>query len=234
VTALSVVTLLGTVAGLVVLPLVVLVATAAGSSVDARLTGAMWLGAGTLAAVLGSAVWALRRDASWRRLAAAVAWISRRLRLPADEATLADRLLTERNLIGRTLRNQSLLLAVMVLARALGDYATLYIALQAVHAHVNPAAALAAFIVSNIAGLIPLTPGGLGFVEASLTGVLTLAGGHPHRILLAVALYRLAATWLPCLAGLVALIWFRQRHPHQPTATSSQPADPGPEPIGPA
>ena len=76
----------------------------------------------------------------------------------------------------------------------------------------NPAAALAAFIVSNVAGLIPITPGGLGFVEAGMAGVLTLAGASDAQALLAVAAYRLVATWLPCAAGVVAFGWFKWRH----------------------
>jgi hypothetical protein len=60
--------------------------------------------------------------------------------------------------------------------------------------------------------LIPITPGGLGFVEAGMAGVLTVAGATNAQALLAVAAYRLAATWLPCLAGAVAFFWFKWRH----------------------
>ena len=88
--------------------------------------------------------------------------------------------------------------------------------MRAAGAHVNPAAALAAFIVSNIAGMIPLTPGGLGFVEAGLSGVLTVAGATTMQADLTVATYRLAATWLPCLAAGVALAWFHRRHRERP------------------
>jgi uncharacterized protein (TIRG00374 family) len=60
--------------------------------------------------------------------------------------------------------------------------------------------------------MIPITPGGLGFVEAGLTGVLTLAGVTPDHAVLAVLLYRLFSYWLPLPAGLVASILFRRRH----------------------
>ena len=45
--------------------------------------------------------------------------------------------------------------------------------------------------------MIPITPGGLGFVEAGLTGVLTLAGVTPEHAVLATLLYRLFSYWLP-------------------------------------
>ena len=49
--------------------------------------------------------------------------------------------------------------------------------------------------------LIPLTPGGLGFVEAGLVGTLTLAGVPGSDALAATLLYRLVSYWLPLPAG---------------------------------
>jgi uncharacterized membrane protein YbhN (UPF0104 family) len=210
VTALSIVTVLGTFAGLVVLPLIVFAASAAGSNVAPTLTGAMWTGAAVLAGILALTVAAVARDAPWRRLAGAVAWTYQRLHL-TPTVDLSQRLLRERDLIRSTLRQRLPLLVVVVLGRALGDYATLYIALLAVHGHVNPAAALAAF------------------VEGSLVGVLRLAGATRHHANVAVALYRIAATWLPCLAGGITLFWFRARHagPYRPSpSTDPLPVEP--------
>ena len=110
------------------------------------------------------------------------------------------------------MRGRAAAASLAVIGSALGDFAVLYFALRAVGADVNPAAALAAFIVSNVAGMIPMTPGGLGFVEAGMAAVLTVAGATDAQALLAVAAYRLAATWLPCLAGAVAYVWFKRRH----------------------
>jgi uncharacterized membrane protein YbhN (UPF0104 family) len=56
-----------------------------------------------------------------------------------------------------------------------------------------------------------VTPGGLGFVEAGLAGVLTIAGAADTQADLSVATYRLAATWLPCVAGLIAYALFVSR-----------------------
>jgi uncharacterized protein (TIRG00374 family) len=60
--------------------------------------------------------------------------------------------------------------------------------------------------------LIPLTPGGLGFVEAGLVGTLTLAGVHANDALTATLLYRLVSYWLPLPAGGIAYLLFRLRY----------------------
>ena len=48
---------------------------------------------------------------------------------------------------------------------------------------------------------IPVTPGGLGFVEAGLTAMLALAGVSPGDAVLATFAYRLFAYWLPLPLG---------------------------------
>ena len=56
------------------------------------------------------------------------------------------------------------------------DYATLLAALAAVGAHPRPSLVLLAFCAAQVLAQIPITPGGLGFVEAGLTAMLALAG----------------------------------------------------------
>jgi uncharacterized protein (TIRG00374 family) len=214
--ALGATTVLGTVAGYVVLPLVVLIASVLGSAVAPRLIGAMWAGAAILTVILGLIFIFVTRDSPWRWLARAVTRARRRLKLGGDADELGARLIHERDLMRSALRDRSWLVVLLVVAQPLADYAALYFALLAVGAHVNPAAALAAFIVSNVAGLVPLTPGGLGFVEAGLAGVLILAGAPRPEARLAVVTYRLAATWVPCIAGAIALALFHHRHHKRP------------------
>jgi hypothetical protein len=215
-TALGAITILSAVANFVVLPLFVLVGAAAGSSIDPQLIDAMWLGALLLAVLLIATTIAILRDGPWRRLARAVSWMYARFHRVADAEVLERRLIRERNLIRSALRDRATPASLALIGSALGDFAALYFALKAVGAPVNPAAALAAFIVSNVAGLIPVTPGGLGFVEAGMAGVLTLAGATTDQALLAVAAYRLVATWLPCAAGAVAFVLFKRRHRDRP------------------
>lgn len=85
------------------------------------------------------------------------------------------------------------------------DYAALVAALVAVGAHVRPSLVLLAYVVAMVLGMVPLTPGGLGFVETGLTGALVLAGVNADAAVLATLLYRLVSFWMPIPAG--ALAW---------------------------
>jgi uncharacterized protein (TIRG00374 family) len=211
-TALGATTVMGTVVGYVALPLVVLVGGALGGTVQPRLLGAMWVGAGVLTVLLIGALLLVFRDGPWRRIARVVTAVRRKLRRPGDADELATRLLSERDLMRDALRERVGLVLFLVLAQPLADFAALYLALRAIGAHVSFAAVLAAFIVSNVAGLVPFTPGGLGFVEAGLAGVLVVAGASRPDARLAVVTYRLAATWIPSIAGAIALGLFHRRH----------------------
>ncbi len=92
----------------------------------------------------------------------------------------------------------------------MGDYLALYASLLAVGLRPSPAMVLVAFIAANAAGMIPFTPGGLGFVEAGLGGALVLMGAQEEQTLAAVALYRLVSCWLPVLAGVIAYVSARR------------------------
>jgi hypothetical protein len=71
---------------------------------------------------------------------------------------------------------------------------------------------LLAYVVSQVLGIIPITPGGLGFVEAGLATTLGLAGASAARAVLATLAYRLVSYWLPLIAGAVAFPVFRRRY----------------------
>lgn len=245
-TALGATGLLSTAAGYVVLPLLVLVATAAGSEVDGHLLAAMWGAAGLLALFLVALVLLVRRDKPWRVVAGAISRVEARLHRPSDRAELERRFLDERDMVRDALRRRGALVAVVVVARPMFDYLCLLAALRAAGADINPAAALAAFVVSNVAGMIPLTPGGVGFVEAGLAATITVAGAADGPTRVAVATYRLMETWLPCLVGAAVYPVFRRRHSRRRDAAvdfRGDPADvsiravpvrPSPVPGGPA
>ena len=61
------------------------------------------------------------------------------------------------------------------------DYLTLLAALAAIGSHPRPGLVLLAFCGAQVLAQIPITPGGLGFVEAGLTAMLALAGGQRRR-----------------------------------------------------
>jgi hypothetical protein len=98
-TALGVTTALGTVAGYIILPLVVLLASVLGSAVEPRLLGAMWSGAAVLTVLLIVMITFVMRDAPWRWVARVVTSVQHRLRRPGDANELGDRLLSERDLM---------------------------------------------------------------------------------------------------------------------------------------
>ena len=58
----------------------------------------------------------------------------------------------------------------------------------------------------------PTQPGGLGTVEASLSGLLILADVRAGYAVVATLAYRIASHWLPLLAGPAAYLLFRHRY----------------------
>jgi uncharacterized protein (TIRG00374 family) len=64
---------------------------------------------------------------------------------------------------------------------------------------------LLAFCAAQLLAQVPVTPGGLGFVEAGLTATLVLAGVETADALTATFAYRLFAYWLQLPLGLVGV-----------------------------
>jgi putative heme transporter len=98
------------------------------------------------------------------------------------------------------------------------DYGSLLLALAAIGANPEPSLVLLAYAGASVLSMIPLTPGGLGFVEAGLTGLLALAGINAGEAALATLAYRLVSYWLPLPAGAVAAFLARRREPPAATA----------------
>jgi uncharacterized protein (TIRG00374 family) len=124
---------------------------------------------------------------------------------------LDTRLLAERDTI-RAVLGRQWWQAVLLTAGRLGfDYGCLLAALRATGADPHPSLVLLAYSAVGIVALLPLVPGGLGIVEASLSGLLILAGVSASYALLATLAYRVASYWLPLLAGPPAYLLFRHR-----------------------
>ena len=102
--------------------------------------------------------------------------------------------------------------AVLTACRLGFDYGCLLAALRATGASPQPSVVLLAYAAAEIVALLPVTPGGLGIVEASLSGLLILAGVHASYAVLATLAYRIASYWLPLLAGPPAYLLFRHRY----------------------
>jgi uncharacterized protein (TIRG00374 family) len=126
--------------------------------------------------------------------------------------TLPARLIDERDMLLEVLGQRWWEALAATVGRWFFDYLALLGALAAVGATPRPTLVLLAFVAAQVLAQIPLTPGGLGFVEAGLTGTLALAGVHGGAAVLASLAYRLVSYWLPLPAGLVAWILHRRRY----------------------
>ncbi len=74
---------------------------------------------------------------------------------------------------------------------------------------------LLAFAVARLVGAIPITPGGLGKVDAALIGMLTAFGASSSDALAADMVWRAATYFPPIIIGTVTyLLWKRGRAKH--------------------
>ena len=118
--------------------------------------------------------------------------------------TLPDTLARERKALLVTLDDGWWKALLFALGNWLFDYLALLAAIAATGEHVRPTLVLLAYAASMVLGMIPITPGGLGFVEAGLTGLLALAGIPAGPAAVAVLAYRMVSFWLPLPAGAIA------------------------------
>jgi uncharacterized protein (TIRG00374 family) len=125
---------------------------------------------------------------------------------------LDETLLAQRNEIRTVLGRQWWQALLLSAGRLAFDYLCLLAALRATGSHPRPSLILVAYAVAGIVGMIPATPGGLGLVEASLTGLLVLAEVNSSQAVLATLTYRLASYWVPLCAGPIAYGLFRIRY----------------------
>jgi putative heme transporter len=163
-----------------------------------------------LAAVGGTM---LATDGPLRRVAAWVEAIRNRLRRNSpDTHHLPRRVMAERNRVRDALGDDWLKALVATVGRWAFDYAILLASLAAVGAHPRPGLVLLAFCVAQVLAQIPITPGGLGFVETGLTALLALVGVGAGDAVLATFLYRLFTYWLPLPLGLLGLGLHRRHY----------------------
>jgi uncharacterized protein (TIRG00374 family) len=197
-------------ATLLVLPLLAAPAIVGGTPVDRSIKHALWLGGAVFVLMLATGIVGFAFD---RPLVLAGHGIEAGLRaIGRPREGLTERLLRERDAIQAAFgRRWKMALAVAV-GKWLFDYLALVAALYAVGADVRPSLVLVSYVAASLLGMIPLTPGGLGFVEAGLTGTLALAGVSAGAAVVATLAYRLASFWLPIPAGAVAYGLFRRRY----------------------
>ena len=98
-------------------------------------------------------------------------------------------------------RKHLLLAIIWASANWLLDAASLEVFVGAFGHWVNPDGLLVAYGLANVLAVIPITPGGLGVVEATLTSLLVGFGTARGVATLGVVAYRLINFWLPIPLG---------------------------------
>jgi uncharacterized membrane protein YbhN (UPF0104 family) len=92
----------------------------------------------------------------------------------------------------------------------ISDVACLAVAFFAVGVALPWQGLLIAYAAGQLAALLPITPGGLGVTEGSMSAALAAYGGTTTA-LAAVLLYRLITYWAVLPAGAICYLWLRNR-----------------------
>jgi uncharacterized protein (TIRG00374 family) len=195
------------------LPVLALPAILGGAPVNHDLATAAYLGVAVLAALLAASAAAFLSDEPLELAGRAVQWLlNRTVRRRRPVSGLPQEFIADRDFIRSTVGDRWRAATLAAVGNTGFDYLALLCALRAVGAAPRPSLVVLAYAAAELLALIPLTPGGLGFVEAGLVGTLTLAGVSAHDALTATLLYRLVAYWLPLPVGGIAYVLFRLRY----------------------
>jgi uncharacterized protein (TIRG00374 family) len=200
------------IAGLLALPVFALPAILFGAPVNRGLVQAAIVGVVAFLLFAGFGAVMLVADRPLEMVGRAIQRVANRVRRGKPRISdLDQRLVTERDQIRTVLGERWKEAVGLSAARLAFDFFTLLAAVRATGAHPRPSLLLLAYAVAGVIGMIPITPGGLGIVEASLTGMLVLTGLSSGQALLATLTYRLASYWLPLMAGPFAYGLFKLR-----------------------
>jgi uncharacterized protein (TIRG00374 family) len=206
------------VGGLLALPILTLPAVLGGSGVNHALVAAALVGVAGFAVYVGLGAVLLGSDRPLLAIGRAVQWLWNKLRRHRPPLVgLDQRLLAQRNEIRRELGREWKKILLLIAGRLGFDFLCLLAALRATGSQPHPWLVLLAYSSAGIIALLPVTPGGLGIVEASLSGLLVLAGVDAGKAVVATLAYRLAQYWLPTIAGAISYGLFRRRYGAEPT-----------------
>jgi uncharacterized protein (TIRG00374 family) len=198
---------------LLALPLLAVPAIVTGVAVDPRLARAAEAGAVVFVAMIALGVSCVVWDRPLVVIGRAAQAVRNRVLRKREPLTgLPDKLLEERNTVVQVLGDKWWQALLFAAGRWVLDYLTLLGALYAIGANPRASLVLLAFFAAQLLGTLPLTPGGLGFVEAGLTGTLALAGVGAGAAVVATLAYRLVSFWLPIPAGGIAAIVHQHKY----------------------
>lgn len=138
-----------------------------------------------------------------------IRWVARKVRIDDDKAAAVlhrvaerlEQLISDRQLLGRV--------AFWAALNWLFDAAALWIFLRAFNITMSVDALIISFGIANVLAAIPITPGGLGYVDTSYIGMLVGFGAPVRRATLGVASYRFAQYFFPILLGGVLYLSLR-------------------------
>ncbi len=209
--------------GLLALPVLVLPLFLFGSPVSSVLYTAAVVGALAFIAFAGFSAVVAVTSAPLKFVGRVVERVRNRLlRRRVPMSGLPDRLVSQRDLIRHVLGKQWWQATLLSAGRLGLDFLCLVGAVRAVGSHPQLPLVLLAYAVAGVIGLVPITPGGLGVVEASLSGFLVLAGLSAGDAVLATLAYRLASYWIPLMVGPFAYAAFKRRYRDpRPPATAT-------------
>lgn len=130
-----------------------------------------------------------------------IRWIAAKLHFNGDKATSVlrqvgtrmEELFEDRQLLKRTV--------IWAAAHWLTGAASLWVFLRAFGPTLDADALIVVFGLANIIAVIPFTPGGLGYVDATYVATLVGFGIPRHPAVLGVAAFRIAQYWLPIVVG---------------------------------
>ncbi|MEZ5296826.1 MAG: lysylphosphatidylglycerol synthase transmembrane domain-containing protein [Ilumatobacteraceae bacterium] len=139
----------------------------------------------------------------------AVRWIARKVHVDEDKSAAVlhrvaerlDQLISDRQLLGRVVFWAAL--------NWIFDMAALWVFLRAFNTTMPLDAIIVSFGIANVLAAIPITPGGLGYVDASYVALLVGFGATRSRATLGVAAYRFAQFFFPILLGGVMYLTLR-------------------------
>lgn len=131
----------------------------------------------------------------------AIGWIATRLRFNPTKATRVLRQIGKR--LEELIADRALLKRVVgwSLLAWLLDATSLWVFLRAYGFAVRPDALLVSFGLANVLAAVPISPGGLGLVDAAYNTTLIGLGMPKETVGLGVASYRLAQWFFPIMVG---------------------------------
>lgn len=171
------------------------------------------------ALLLGAALLLRNRPVRW--VGKAFDALLRLFRRPEPAVPAEDRMAESRVVILQHLQALWPKALVAAVGKWAFDFAALMLAISAATDQDLTLVFLLSYVTASLLGLIPLTPGGLGFVEAGLTGTLALAGLSAGDAIVVTLAYRLVSFWLPIPIGALAYLVYRRGLDQAPTKVVS-------------